>query len=262
MTDRWNSYVSLAMTSREPVLRNLYAAEDAYFGATPQFAADTSSGMVRYDFGRPYARPEQLFDLETGVVYRSGTSRVAADLFWMEFRDELIENGQLDIFGEPVTGNAERTRHLGLEVEGSAPIWESFRVEANASITHNRLIRYSAFENGSRIFYDGNTIAGFPDFMGNLRFTYAQNNFFISSLAKYVGRFYTDNTSSDARRNDPYAFLDLEGSFQLPETAGIGITIRGEIHNVFNSLFFLGGHGNEFFPAAERNFLLGIRARI
>ena len=27
--------------SREPTLRNLYAAEDAYFGATPQFKADT-----------------------------------------------------------------------------------------------------------------------------------------------------------------------------------------------------------------------------
>ena len=38
----------------------------------------------------------------------------------MDFSDEIVKSGQVDRFGQPVTGNAERTRHLGLELSVSA----------------------------------------------------------------------------------------------------------------------------------------------
>src|SRR2546422_928205 len=44
INEEWNGYLSCGYTSREPTLRNLYAAEDSYFGAAPQFKADTAGG--------------------------------------------------------------------------------------------------------------------------------------------------------------------------------------------------------------------------
>ncbi|HCV43434.1 MAG TPA: hypothetical protein DGH68_08105, partial [Bacteroidetes bacterium] len=98
-SDTWNSYISLAYTSREPRLRNLYAAEDAYFGATPQFEATQVGGQTVYDFSKPLAKPEQLLDVELGATYSSSDAHCSIDLYWMEFTNELIQNGKIDIFG-------------------------------------------------------------------------------------------------------------------------------------------------------------------
>ncbi len=255
---QWNSYVSLAYTSREPRLRNLYAAEDSYFGATPQFAADTSGGITRYDFTQPLAKPEQLFDVEVGVGYRNSSARFSANLFWMEFTSELVKSGQVDIFGQPVTGNAERTRHIGLEIDWSATFGGVFTVSENFTLSRNRLVRYSVIENGTWVALDGNPIAGFPDALANLRFTYGNDLVTASVSAKYVGAFYTDNFKREEHKNDAYTVFNAEALYRLPDLLGTTFTLRGEVRNIFNSLYFTNGEGRAFFPAAERNYVIGL----
>lgn len=259
MSDAWSSYVSFAYTSREPTLRNLYAAEDAYFGATPQFKADTSGGKVAYDFTRPFAEPERLFDAELGVRYRTADAFVSVDAFWMEFADELVKSGQVDIFGQPVTGNAERTRHVGLEVEGAINVVPNVTVSGNITLSGNRLIRYRIVDdNGVPATLDGNPIAGFPDALGNLRCTYRDEGFTCSISVKYVGSFYTDNFKNAQNRNDAFAVANAELLYTIPRVLGVELGLRGEVRNIFNRLYFMNGEGDAFFPAAERNYVFGL----
>ncbi|MBI4547258.1 MAG: TonB-dependent receptor [Ignavibacteriae bacterium] len=271
ITDEWNAYLSLAYTSREPRLRNLYAAEDSYFGATPQFKADTTGGVVKYDFGEPLAKPEHLLDLEAGAGFRNSIARLSANVFWMEFTDELVKSGQVDIFGQPVTGNAERTRHIGVELDGSFNIVEALTLSGNFSLSQNELVKHrvyleSADSAGNTIVVptslDGNPIAGFPNALGNVRVTYRQHPITLSVLAKYVGAFYTDNFKNEDNKNDAYTVLNAEIIYQTPEIAGTTFTLRGEVRNIFNNLYFMSGEGNAFFPAAERNYLVGITANL
>src|SRR5439155_14350361 len=100
ISDEWNAYLSLAYTTREPRLRNLYAAEDSYFGRAPQFSSDTTGGGVHYDFSQPLAQPEHLLDLELGIRFKNPDTRLSANVYWMEFTDELVENGQIHMFGQ------------------------------------------------------------------------------------------------------------------------------------------------------------------
>ena len=259
--DRWNAYVSLALTSREPRLRNLYAAEDSYFGATPQFTGDTSGGYVRYNFSEPLAKPEHLVDIEIGSGYRTPEARLVANAFWMEFTDELIKSGRVDIFGQPVTGNAERTRHQGIEVDAMATLEEALSISGNVSLSRNTLVRYRSFESGSLRALDGNPIAGFPSFIANLRLTYRRERYTVSALMRHVGSFYTDNFRNEQNKNDAYTVFDLTAIGNLPEVLGTRLVLRGEMRNVFNTLYFSSGEGNAFFPAAERNYVLGITAQ-
>ncbi len=265
--EAWNSYCSIAYTSREPVLRNLYAAEDSYFGATPQFAADTAGGVVRYDFTAPLAKPEHLLDLEAGANYQSSGARFSADVFWMEFADELIKSGQVDIFGEPVTGNADRTRHIGIEADGSVTFMTTFTLSGNISLSQNRLVRHreivQSYDSlGSAVLttytLDNNPIAGFPDVLWNIRLTYRDDDVTASLLAKYVGSFYTDNFKNENNKNDAYTVFDGELLYRFPAVAGVALTARGEVRNLFNNRYFMNGEGDAFFPAAERNFILGL----
>lgn len=261
---RWNGYLSAGYTSREPVLRNLYAAEDSYFGATPQFAADTSGGNVAYDFTNPLAKPEHLLDIEAGVVFASARARISGDVFWMEFGDELVKSGQVDIFGEPVTGNADRSRHIGIELDGSVFLIDALTLSGNVSLSRNRLVTYSVIDDegliapGKRVSLDGNPIAGFPDVLGNIRLTYRDPRLLASCSAKYVGSFYTDNFNLESDKNDEYTVFDGEVIYKIAAPAGMDLSLRGEVHNIFNRLYFLSGEGNAFFPAAERNYVVGL----
>lgn len=253
-------YWSVAYTSREPRMRDLYAAEDAYFGATPQFEADTTGGKVRYNFGAPLAKPERLFDVELGERWSTHAVQAAASLFWMEFTDELIKSGQVDIFGQPITGNAKRTRHLGVEIEGAAALTQQFSVGGNVSLSRNRLVRYAAFDDdGVLRTLDGNHIAGFPDVLCNLRLTYRAGSFIGSMTAKYVGEFYTDNFENASNKNDAYTVCNVELSYGFPHVAGLALELHGDVQNLFNRYYFMSGEGDAFFPAAERNYVLGAR---
>jgi len=259
--DEWNAYLSAAFTSREPRMRNLYAAEDSYFGATPQFKADTTGGVVRYDFTQPLAKPEKLFDLEFGVGYRSGSSRMRVNGFWMEFADELVKSGQVDIFGQPVTGNAEQTRHIGVEFDGEILINDRFSLSGNCTVSRNRLVRYKVFKKGVLTALDGNPIAGFPDFLGNVRATYSSTDLTVSLLGKYVGSFYTDNFKNEENKNDEYAVVNAEVTYRV-SLLDWQISLRGEVRNLLNNKYLMSGEGNAFFPAAERNYLVGVAIQL
>jgi len=258
ISEAWNSYVSLAYTSREPRLRNLYAAEDAFFGATPQFEAQQVGGHTVYDYGKPLAKPEQLLDAELGITRSSQESRFSADLYWMEFTNELIENGKIDIFGQPVTGNARRTRHVGIELSGSMPLG-SFNLSGNLTLSRNRLVRFSEYnDEGGLVIQDGNPIAGFPDVMGNVRVSFTSDPVSASLHGQCVGPFYTDNYKTAGNRNEGYLVMGMDFTYDVPENLGMGIAVRGEIHNLLNKLYTANGFGNQFFPAAERNYVFGL----
>jgi iron complex outermembrane receptor protein len=264
-TEELSGYVSVGYTSREPTLRNLYAGEDAWFGARPQFEATTVGGTVSYMFDQPYAKPENLLDVEVGSSYLFGKGKASVNLYWMEFRDELIENGKLDIFGAPVTGNAERTRHVGLELTAKYDVTSSLELSGNATVSSNKLVKYTFYNTDIDEYQslDGNPIAQFPDVLANWRLTYHNDKFYGSVLMKYVGAFYTDNLKNENNKVDAYTVFDFDGSYSLPallDNTGIAVTLK--VRNLFNKLYMAGGQGDQFFPAAERSYFLGLAVNL
>ncbi|MFA6455376.1 MAG: TonB-dependent receptor [Bacteroidota bacterium] len=267
ITEEWNTYASFGYTSREPRLRNLYAAEDSYFGALPAFEADTIGGITTYDFNKPIADPEQLLNLELGTGYRTGEFEFNGNVYWMEFTHELIKSGQVDIFGNPVYGNAPRTRHLGVEVDGVARLTDNFIVSGNASLSTNYIVEFSTVDSAvNGIVYwtslKDNPIAGFPGITANLRLSYQWEGLSASVITKYVGPFYTDNFQNTENKNDAYSVVNVELLYTLPKIGDAEITLRGEVRNLLNRLYMQNGEGNAFFPAAERNYLAGISVQL
>lgn len=255
-TEDFNTYVSLGYTSREPRLFDLYNGEEAWTGAKPAF--DTLAGGA-YDFDRPLAKPERLLNVEVGGGYLLSEGKVTANVFWMEFFDELIRSGNLDIFGRPVTGNAKRTRHVGVEFTYRQRLTEELELSANLTLSRNRLVDYRVYDATRQRFValDGNPIAGFPDVMGNVRATYSSGALRVSGWMKHVGAFYTDNWRNPRRKVDPYTVFNVDAAYTL-HLMDAELTLTGKIRNVFNALYFAGGDGEQFFPAAERSYFVGV----
>lgn len=255
-----NLYLSVSRTSSEPRLTTLYNADESSGGATPNFALNPNG---TYNFGEPLVRPETLNDFEFGYHFSNGRYRAGVTAYWMEFYNELVSNGLLDQYGQPITGNAKRTRHVGVELEGNAVITNHFALYGNLSISRNRLINYTSYidtagntvPNG--ISLNGNRISGFPDFLGNIRATFTTGGFSVVLLGQYVGSQYTDNFNLASRKVDPYFVANAWVSYRLNNflpTSSVDFKLY--VNNLLNRIYIAHGEGIYFYPAATRNFFL------
>jgi iron complex outermembrane recepter protein len=259
--ERWNAYISAAYTSREPRLTNLYDAAEASTPASlgrvvPQFALRADGS---YDFSHPLVGAESLLNLELGGGLSSTSSRLSLNLYWMEFSDEIVKSGRVDRFGQPVTGNAERTRHIGLELSARVQPGSGLEIAGNMTVSRNRFIRDVDFSTGSPVALDGNPIAGFPDLLANVRVTYRTGPVAASLSGKFVGRQYTDNLDNDAHTVDPYFVTDTWLSYRAEGLPGAAIVeLKFQVNNLFNVLYAAYGEGDQYFVGAERNAFLNL----
>jgi len=269
ITAEWNAYVTAAYTSREPRLKNLYDAAEASTPASwgtvvPQFEPLPHGG---YDYSRPLVRPEHLTNIELGAAYRGEAAAAGVNLYWMEFTDEIVNSGQLDRFGQPVTGNASRTRHIGVELTGRVLIGAGLELTANATASRNRIVHHTDYGTGAPVSLDGNPIAGFPDLLANARLTYRTGPFMASVSGRFVGTQYADNFRTAGGAVDPYVVSDAWMSYRVEGLVdGVSLDVRAQVNNLFNTLYAAYGAANgdtyQFFVGGTRHaffsFTLGI----
>jgi len=259
--DQLSTFVSFSRTSREPRLKNFYDAAEAstpesWGAVVPQFEVNSDGS---YNFDEPLVNPEVLNDYEWGLSYRKERLFASVNLFYMDFQDEIIKSGQLDRFGQPVTGNAEQTVHAGIELAATLPLHETLTLSGNFTYSQNELKKYTVYDSDeTEIDLAGNPIAGFPDILGNARVTYSNFGLTASLKMQHVGKQYTDNFKNEENTVDPYTVFDLNLNYQVPVEPLTGLSVKMHINNLFDELYISHGEGDSFFPAAERNFFVGM----
>ncbi|MBI3111129.1 MAG: TonB-dependent receptor [Ignavibacteriales bacterium] len=271
ITEKLNFYTQVSRTSREPRLKNLYDAAEAstpasWGAVTPQF--ETTPGG-QHDFSRPLVKPEKLTSMEIGAGYTAGSLRVGANVYYMDFTDEIIKSGQLDRFGQPVTGNAEKTLHQGIELTAATHLLDGLELSGTMTVSRNRLTKYTVYDGGTPVALNGNAIAGFPDFLANGRATYRAGAWISTLSFQHVGAFSTDNfqnpgtgATDPGRTVDAYTVLHAWLSYQIPVSFAQELELRLQINNLLNKIYAGHGEGDDFFPAAERNIFASIRLKM
>lgn len=255
-----NIYASASRTSHEPQLSSIYNADESSGGEIPHFGLNPDSTI---NFGHPLVTPETLNDFEMGYGYHSAQLSLGVSAYWMEFYDELISNGLLDKYGQPIAGNAKRTRHVGLELESNWAVNQNISLYGNFTLSRNRLINFTAYSDAdgnpvaAGILLDGNRISGFPDLLGNIRATYSTGDFSLMLLGQYVGSQYTDDFQLSSREIDPYFVMSAWISYTIRNALAFSaVEFKLYVNNLFNTIYIAHGEGIYFYPAAERNFFL------
>ncbi|MFB6247233.1 MAG: TonB-dependent receptor domain-containing protein, partial [Salinibacter sp.] len=275
-----SAYVSVAFANREPRRTQLYDGAEGPAGATPQFAR-RDDGSFNYD--APLIEPEHLVDVELGGSLERPRYRLSANLFWMEFWDEIVPSGGVDPFGVPRTGNADRTRHAGLELEGRVQLRPGWSLSGNTMLARTRFVDFTEYRVvGGRtraLERDGNPIAASPEQLANLRTTYAWRGLTAGLHLQAVGRQYVDNSGGqaaslengrlvfeprDALTVDPYALLNASLTYEAPSsTPFAGLRLQINANNLLDAHVlrhgFRGVGGPRFYPAATRSAFVELR---
>lgn len=266
-----NVFVSFARVTREPRLKNYYDAAESSAGEVPQFETNADG---TYNFNSPLVQPETMNDFEIGSSLTSDNFSFSANIFYMLFKNEIVKNGKLDRFGQPITGNVDQTSHAGIELTGAINLTDNIKFIGNFTYSKNKIDKGNYFiSQNETIDLSNNKISGFPEILSNISLLYQSNKIFLKLNAKYVGKFYSDNfdnklsdylklfpnfVSYNDNVNDSYFVMDFYGSCELSLFNGLSNSkFFVQINNIFDNLYSAYAIGKEFFPAAERNIIVG-----
>jgi iron complex outermembrane recepter protein len=235
-------------------------------------------------------RPERLYNTEVG--YRRNWSKgvLNVNFYHMFYRDQLALNGRINDVGAYTRINIDRSHRLGAEIAGGLQLTENLNLNANATLSRNRIERFTEFVDvydadfnwtGQQPVEHENTDLAFsPQVIAMSELSWdvlknpkkAKNHALnLSLLSKYVGKQYIDNTSDDDNAIDAYFFNDLRLTYTWKNTfvRELGLTLlamnifdaRYE-SNAWSYRYILGENtliDQGFFPQAGRSFLVGVR---
>lgn len=269
-----NFYFSFARVTREPRLKEYYDAAESSGGEVPQFGTNPDGS---FNFNDPLVKPETMNDFELGTSFNQNNFSLTLNLFYMLFNDEIVKDGQVDRFGQPTTGNVDRSVHLGAELSAIVKFWDDhFELFGNATLSKNTIEEGRFFiDEQNSIELSGNRISGFPDLLGNIGIAFQQSGFYLRLTGKYVGEFYSDNYDEKLNSylltypgfvdysdnlNEAYLVSDIFMSYEFSIVNFLTPwKVYMQVNNIFDNLYSAYAIGKEFFPAAERNWLAGVQ---
>ena len=211
LSPRASAYLSVGRTEREP------GRSDLLFGA--------DNASVLPDFSA--VKPESVFNAELGAEWRTKSLLLKANLYDMEFHDEIAATGELSPIGLPLRQNVDKSNRRGIELEASWQALEGLRLSASANASRNRISTWTQFydvydANGdyagstSRTFHDVAPVAT-PPFLATLGAeTTALRGLTAGVTGRYVAASWLDNTNAEG--------LEAPRTFQLDATLVVDLS--------------------------------------
>ena len=239
-------------------------------------------------------KPEKMLDIEAGWNYASPRFSAGINLYLMEYRDMLLETGELSASGYAIKDNVDRSYRRGVELTAAWKPFSNLTIGANTTLSTNKILDftkyYEVYDNLDWWTYMGQQTEHFDKVtmlmspsvvgMGQLSWTPLQNlargSFKTTTLsldAKYVGQQYWDSTEDPDRCIPAYwvANAALTHEFAL-KTGKLGLGLY--VNNVLNRLYYAdawvwrayfqedGWYQEEgVFPQAPRNFMVKVSYR-
>ncbi len=262
--DATDLYANVARGEHEPAFRTLYDPEG------------------EYSTERTYLRPEDVWDWEAGVSTRHQHWRARANVFFMNFANEIVYSGALDSSGVPIYGNGAHSHHEGLELDASADPLPTLGFDGTVTLSHNTFVSYHDYNSdGTANVYDGNVLGGYPELLASLTARIKLGAAQLAVAGRYVGRLYLDNTQDNRRNpqlrqapgyvplvNPGYAVVDASLRTPLPSALAQSLGVKRldldvRLNNLFNRMYtafgYIGDDGSPLFiPAATRNAFVAL----
>ena len=223
-------YASTAMSHREP-------------------SRDNFTDNYKY----PFPKAESVLDYEAGYNYTSEGFQAGANLYYMDYTDQLVQTGELSEIGEPLTTNIAKSYRAGVELSLACRVLPFLTLEGNAALSDNKLKDFTemASENWDDSFrpihYDNAPLAFSPSAILNgfvrLNPTGSLKGFEAVWHTNYVSRQYLDNTGNTDRSLPAYTFSEFSVSYKmsLPKLLVKELKINLSVGNIFNGRYATSG---------------------
>jgi iron complex outermembrane receptor protein len=234
---------SFAIANREPS-RNNYKENVIFDSSTGEYA------------GLPEA--ERLYDYELGYSYSAERFTVGANLYFMDYDNQLVLTGEYNDVGAYKTKNVKDSYRMGAELSTGVKITDWLRWDGNCVISRNKILNYhqyiDVYDNPEEWNWVGQdsvvgitTIAFSPSVTARSLFTVEVAGVRATLQTQVVGKQYLDNTEDENAMLRTYSTSDLRVEYQLPierwckKVGAPEVKIMCQINNLFDAKYASNG---------------------
>ena len=231
----------------------------------------------RSDFEQGVFTPEILDDYELGWRFTGENNTLSANLYYMDYKDQLVLTGQLDDSGGFIRETSGNSYRAGLEVEGDFRVLQQLHVRPNIALSSNKNKDYTTSRDGALVNLGTTNISFSPSFIAGNSIDYSPTqNLQIALLSKYVGEQYLGNVDSQTSKLDAYFLNDFSVNYTITKLSfAKSLVLQGLVNNIFDVKYISNGYfytydddfstpgtvttieGAGFYPQAGINFLVG-----
>ena len=231
----------------------------------------------RSDFEQGVFTPEILDDYELGWRFTGKNNTLSANLYYMDYKDQLVLTGQLDDSGGFIRETSGNSYRAGLEVEGDFKVLQQLHVRPNIALSSNKNKDYTTSRDGALVNLGTTNISFSPSFIAGNSIDYSpKQNLQIALLSKYVGEQYLGNIDSQTSKLDAYFLNDFSVNYTITKLSfAKSLVLQGLVNNIFDVKYISNGYfytydddfstpgtvttieGAGFYPQAGINFLVG-----
>lgn len=198
--------------------------------------------------GRP-PKAERLFDYEIGYNYIGNILTAGINLYYMDYKDQLVATGQLSDTGNSVSENVPASYRAGIELQFGLKPCRWFDWSVNATLSRNRIkdfVEYIYDDNDytSHITVNhGSTRISFsPDFILNNAFNFEWRGFDASLQSHYVSRQYMTNSEQKDQSLDAYFVSNLLLGYTFRMQGLKNVRVGLTVNNLFSEKYENNGY--------------------
>ena len=193
-----------------------------------------------------YPTAEKMLDIEAGYNYNSRVLSASINLYYMLYRDQLVQTGELSDTGELLSRNVPESYRRGIELQLGVNATKWLSLGVNCTLSQNHILGYVdyiddvAFERGCT------TIAYSPSIIAGAFADVHIKGFSARFSARYVGKQYLTNGEYDDLSLPHYCVCDLDLGYALSTKRVERVRFGIKIGNLLNAKYCASGYGGSW----------------
>jgi iron complex outermembrane receptor protein len=228
-------YYSIGSTGREPTRNDL-------FGGNDDLLADSLGNAIL-----SIKTPEYVLNHELGFRHQSSKLNFNLNLYYMDFKNEIVLDGKFGPNGLALTNKVEQSFRTGVELSVTYKISKSF------SLINNSSFNYSRIKEQKEVFTPILT----QPLIINQEAVYSYKGFSVAVSARYQDKSFIDFANTSTVKS--YFLLNGRVSYDIK-----GFQFCVFVNNITNSKYFNNGYvdfdsSKKYFVQAPTNFYASIK---
>ena len=197
-----------------------------------------------------YPTAEKMLDIEAGYTYNTEIVSLGINLYYMMYRDQLVQTGELSDTGELLSRNVPDSYRRGVELSLAVNATEWFSLGGNATLSQNHIKNYVDYIDGVAFERGRTTIAYSPSVIAGTFFDFHTHGFVARLSTRYVSKQYLTNGQYEDLTLPRYCVSDLDISYTLHTKKVEKVRFGVKIGNLFNAKYCASGYGGSWLEGA------------
>ena len=205
----------------------------------------------RYMFAADQTEPksERLYDYEIGYQYSAPRLALGANIYYMNYKDQLIPTGMVNDSSDALNVNVPKSYRAGVELMASWSVAHWFKLGGNATFSRNKIIDYVDMLAESPTFGENlgdKSIAYSPELMASAFAEFRVKGFEATLRTQYVGEQYLTNNEIEALMLDEYSVTNLDLAYTIRTSKAQSVRMGLCIYNLFNKKYCSNAYGYSY----------------